>query len=89
MELTNNRGAAFSNAALPSHGEIAVYAYLIWEREGRPAGRAEQHWLEAEHQLLAARAHDANGCPATPVLALPAPTRSGRRRMRPAVESVV
>jgi DUF2934 family protein len=26
---------------------IRVRAYLIWEREGRPEGRAHDHWLSA------------------------------------------
>jgi hypothetical protein len=27
---------------------IKQRAYLFWEEEGRPAGRAEEHWLRAE-----------------------------------------
>jgi hypothetical protein len=27
-------------------------AFEIWEREGRPEGRALHHWLEAETQVL-------------------------------------
>jgi hypothetical protein len=27
-------------------------AFEIWEREGRPEGRALDHWLEAETQVL-------------------------------------
>jgi hypothetical protein len=42
----------------PTAEEIAQYAYLIWEREGRPVGREKEHWLQAETQLLATRAHD-------------------------------
>jgi len=38
--------------------EIAYCAYLIWEKEGRPPGREKEHWLQAETQLLACRAHD-------------------------------
>lgn len=34
--------------------EIARCAYLIWEGEGRPPGRALDHWLQAEDRLLAA-----------------------------------
>jgi Protein of unknown function (DUF2934) len=30
-------------------------AYAIWEREGRPEGRAEQFWLMAERELRAER----------------------------------
>jgi hypothetical protein len=28
-------------------------AYAIWEAEGRPVGRSEQHWREAERRLAA------------------------------------
>jgi hypothetical protein len=42
----------------PTEEEIAQCAYLIWEDEGRPAGRAREHWLQAETQLLACRAHE-------------------------------
>ena len=31
--------------------EIAVKAYEIWEREGRPANKAQEHWLRAEREL--------------------------------------
>ena len=27
-------------------------AYLIWEQEGRPVGRALEHWVQAEAELL-------------------------------------
>jgi hypothetical protein len=42
----------------PTKDEIAQCAYLIWEREGRPTGRAKEHWLQAESQLMATRAHE-------------------------------
>ena len=42
----------------PEPYEIAYCAYLIWEKEGRPIGRAREHWLQAETQLLATRAHE-------------------------------
>jgi hypothetical protein len=42
----------------PAWDEIAHCAYLIWEREGRPPGREKEHWLQAETQLLATRAHE-------------------------------
>ena len=31
--------------------QIARCAYEIWESEGRPEGRAAQHWFEAEARL--------------------------------------
>lgn len=42
----------------PTPDEIACCAYLIWEKEGRPPGRSKEHWLQAESQLTACRAHD-------------------------------
>ena len=35
---------------------VRVRAYEIWEREGRPEGGAEQHWLRAEEELVAEEA---------------------------------
>lgn len=34
-----------------SRDSIAQRAYEIWEREGRPEGRAFDHWLAAEAEL--------------------------------------
>jgi hypothetical protein len=42
----------------PTEDEIAYCAYLIWEKEGRPKGREREHWLQAETQLMACRAHE-------------------------------
>ena len=33
---------------------IAIRAYEIWEQEGRPPGRAEEHWRRAEQDVAAA-----------------------------------
>jgi Protein of unknown function (DUF2934) len=46
-------------AIQPSREHIAVYAYLVWEKEGRPHGRHEAHWLQAEKQLKADCAQEA------------------------------
>ena len=37
----------------PQHASqrIAELAYAIWEREGRPQGRALEHWLRAQVEL--------------------------------------
>jgi hypothetical protein len=43
----------------PSHEEIAALAYHVYLSEGCPEGRAIQHWLEAEAQLMATRQADA------------------------------
>jgi hypothetical protein len=41
------------------HERTAQLAYQIWEDEGRPEGRCDMHWLEAERQLHAERAAEA------------------------------
>ena len=38
--------------------EIAVCTYFIWEQEGKPVGRALDHWLQAELQLAASLWHE-------------------------------
>jgi len=38
----------------PSHADVMQRAHEIWLREGRPEGRAEAHWFEAERELLRA-----------------------------------
>ena len=35
-----------------SEEEISVCAYSIWKQEGKPVGRALDHWLQAELQLV-------------------------------------
>jgi hypothetical protein len=39
----------------PTHDEIAMAAFLAWERDGRQPGREMQYWLEAENQICTAR----------------------------------
>ena len=34
-----------------AHEKIARLAYHLWERDGCPSGRDQDHWLEAERQL--------------------------------------
>lgn len=34
-----------------SSSSIASRAHEIWEKEGRPEGRAQEHWLKAEKEL--------------------------------------
>jgi hypothetical protein len=39
-------------------------AYELWEREGRPEGRHDHHWAEAERQIAAEHAQPAPGAAA-------------------------
>jgi hypothetical protein len=59
----------------PSQEEIAACAHQIYETEGRPQGRAMQHWLQAEAQLVAERKAQAGTMPAK--AAAPETTKSG------------
>jgi len=36
-----------------SDADIRLRSYLIWEREGRPEGRAQYYWLRASAELEA------------------------------------
>ena len=38
----------------PGHDEIALRAFLIWEREGRQPGRDTTYWLQAECEIRTA-----------------------------------
>jgi hypothetical protein len=39
----------------PTHEEITVLAQRFYEAEGRPNGKAMEHWLRAEAQLVSER----------------------------------
>ena len=43
------RTSKMTNADL--HERIKWRAYLLWEQEGRPEGRADDHWLRAEAEV--------------------------------------
>jgi hypothetical protein len=35
----------------PTEEDVAALANQLWEQEGRPEGRAEEHWQRAQAQL--------------------------------------
>lgn len=41
-----------------THEEIAPLAHAFWENEGRPEGKADEHWQRAEEQLIRNRHRD-------------------------------
>jgi hypothetical protein len=43
--------ASASPSPRASAQDVAIRAYEIWEREGRPAGRDLEHWSMAESEL--------------------------------------
>ena len=42
-------------AARPSHHQISLRAYELYDRGGRKDGKDQQDWLNAERELLVAR----------------------------------
>jgi hypothetical protein len=36
----------------PEEDKIRSHAYAIWEKEGRPGGRAQDNWRKAEQELM-------------------------------------
>ena len=61
-ESLRNASGLLANTATPrqlepSSQQIADLARRIWEAEGRPEGREEAHWLEAEARLRALIGH--------------------------------
>ncbi|MDB6166399.1 MAG: hypothetical protein JWQ83_1539 [Lacunisphaera sp.] len=44
----------------PSHDEIALRAHQLWKERGSQHGQHEDHWLDAERQLTAAQALEAD-----------------------------
>lgn len=73
---------------------ISQRAYEIWEREGRPDGRQEEHWSRAREEVLAEAEFSTPGTPlepvpepgedreAAPTDAAPSPAGTPRRRSR-------
>ncbi len=59
---------------------ISIRAYQLWEEEGRPNGRDQAHWFEAERELQELQ----RGSPAAPPLVsiADAPSQPSRRRGR-------
>lgn len=44
-------GACILFAMTITYEQIAQRAYEIWNKEGRPDGKAHEHWLRAEQEL--------------------------------------
>lgn len=46
-------GPQARNVIVPSEEAIRMRSYQIWEREGRPVGCAQEHWVRAKAELEA------------------------------------
>jgi hypothetical protein len=49
------RWLAALRESLPTHEQIALAAYHLWLREGRPHGRDREHWSRATAELMRSR----------------------------------
>ncbi len=45
------RSSAPQSVPVITSEDIARRAYAIWEKQGRPAGKEKENWLQAELQL--------------------------------------
>jgi hypothetical protein len=61
---------------------ISIRAYQLWEQEGRPDGRDQAHWFEAERQLQELQCGSFVENSSASVAMEPAPPSSRRRRRR-------
>lgn len=51
--------------SIPTHDEISMCAFLLWEKEGRQPGREMTYWLQAEAQLRMSRQQEAEAAAKT------------------------
>ena len=58
----------------PTEAEIQHAAYLLWIEEGRPEGRALEHWRAAKEMLIHRHGRDAKTRGRVPEIAAPAPS---------------
>lgn len=56
MVSKQKSASAASATDLSSGNAVRMRAYEIWLNEGRPEGRALEHWLLAERELTAPQA---------------------------------
>lgn len=74
----------------PTHDEIALCAFLLWEKEGRQPGRETTYWLQAEAQVKLTRQQQtqldaAKAARTWPPQTAPAPKLATARAVTPAV----
>ena len=48
----------------PTHDEIALSAFLAWQKDGRPHGTDFNYWIEAEHRIRTQREKQAKAAAA-------------------------
>ena len=71
----------------PTHDEIALAAFLAWEKEGRPPGRETACWLNAEAQLRQLHRQKTGATAAAPAAAAATAAATPRTPVAPARET--
>ena len=76
----NTKPSATALSPEPTHAEIALTAHSLWEAAGKPSGREQEFWLQAEAQQSTRNAMLCvpNQLPALP-RTIPAAVFKGRR----------
>jgi hypothetical protein len=46
--------------------EVELRSYMIWEKEGRPTGRDQEHWFRAQAELAEEAGNTADSLAAIP-----------------------
>jgi hypothetical protein len=73
-EMTSTIETAFYKE--PTHDEIALSAFLAWQKDGRPHGTDFDHWIEAERRLRAQHQKQADAAAAQAAKPWPPTTRN-------------
>jgi hypothetical protein len=73
-EMTSTTETAFYKE--PTHDEIALSAFLTWQKDGRPHGTDFDYWIEAERRIRAQREKQANAAAAQAAKPWPPGTRA-------------
>ncbi|MEX0777299.1 MAG: DUF2934 domain-containing protein [Phycisphaeraceae bacterium] len=68
----------------PSYEAIAKRAYEIYVAQGRPEGRAAEHWKQAEAELRRSPGALYRGAAVAPAASVTAPTAPAAQAPRPA-----
>jgi hypothetical protein len=55
MKNHHHNGPLNPNSRERMHEAIAIQAYGLWLKSGRPDNQSEAHWLEAEREWVASR----------------------------------
>lgn len=75
----------------PTHEEIALSAFLTWEREGRQPGHEMSYWLRAEAEIRAFRQKKAEAAAQNaarwPIQSATTRSRTVKSRTTPGAES--